>query len=88
LTDAALKYTMLGVGYNFYTKENVKFIFHYNVVMNETTNNLIGFNRDVSDNILTIRMQYRFYKRKDYTMILRDEISVSSLSCFTFVPKW
>ncbi len=59
-TDADVKYTMLGVGYNFYVHENVKFMFHYNMVTNEATKGINGFTKDIKDDVLTVRMQYRF----------------------------
>jgi hypothetical protein len=60
MTNAELKYTMVGIGYNYYAHENVKFMFHYNIVTNETAKGLNGFTKDIKDNVLTIRMQYRF----------------------------
>jgi hypothetical protein len=60
MTDAELKYSMFGVGYNFYAHDNVKFMFHYNMVTNELANGLNGFTADIRDNILTVRMQYKF----------------------------
>ncbi len=60
MTDAELKYTMIGIGYNYYAHENVKFMFHYNMVTNESANGLTGFTKDIRDNVLTLRMQYKF----------------------------
>lgn len=60
MTDAELKYTSIGLGYSFYARENVKFMAYYNIVKNELTNGIANFNKDISDNILTLRMQYRF----------------------------
>ncbi len=54
-----IKYTMLGLGYNLYLTQNVKFMIHYNMVTNEVTK-IAGFTRDLKDNIFTARMQYRF----------------------------
>lgn len=59
MKQGEIKYTMLGLGYNLYYSENVKFMFHYNVVSNEVTN-ISGYKTDLKDNIITIRMQYRF----------------------------
>lgn len=58
-TSADIKYTQLGLGYNYYYDANVKFMINYNIITNESTN-LSGFTKDLKDNILTIRMQYRF----------------------------
>lgn len=60
MKDAELKYTMLGIGYNYYFDENVKFMFYYNFVQNETAKGIAGFNKDLKDDVFTIRMQYRF----------------------------
>jgi hypothetical protein len=58
-SSADIKYTQMGFGYNFYYDANVKFMFFYNVITNESTG-LAGFTNDIKDNILTVRMQYRF----------------------------
>src|SRR5574343_475845 len=42
MTKAELKYTMLGVGYNYYMTENVKFMVYYNMVTNENAKALTG----------------------------------------------
>ena len=60
MTDAELKYTMIGLGYNYYAHENVKFMLHYNMVTNESAKGLSGFTKDIKDNVLTLRMQYKF----------------------------
>jgi hypothetical protein len=54
-----VKYTALGMGYNYYYDEHILFMFHYNQVKNEKTN-VSGYTKDLGDNIFTIRMQYRF----------------------------
>ncbi len=54
-----IKYTALGLGYNLYWDQNVKFMFHYNMVTNEKTN-ISGYTYDLKDNIFTARVQYRF----------------------------
>lgn len=59
MKQGEIKYTALGLGYNLYLLENVKFMFHYNIVSNEATN-ITGYTNDLKDNILTVRMQYRF----------------------------
>jgi phosphate-selective porin len=59
MTSAEIKYTTLGIGYNYYYDENVKFMFYYNSVSNENTR-VTGYTTDLKDNILTLRMQYRF----------------------------
>lgn len=59
-TKAELKYNMLGVGYNYYFNDNCKLMVYYNIVRNETSNNITGFDQDLKDDVLTIRMQFRF----------------------------
>jgi hypothetical protein len=54
-----VKYTALGLGYNYYYDEHILFMFHYNMVTNEKTN-VTGLTKDLGDNIFTLRMQYRF----------------------------
>lgn len=60
MTDAELRYTMLGVGYNFYFDENIKFMFYYNMVRNEHAAGIAGYANDLKDDVFTVRMQYRF----------------------------
>lgn len=60
MKDSELKHTMLGLGYSYYFDDNIKFMVYYNMVNNEKTEGITGFTRDLKDNILTIRMQYRF----------------------------
>ncbi len=63
-TSADVKYTQLGFGYNYYQDEHVKWMIFYNIITNEITGDgktaLNGFQKDIKDNILTIRMTYRF----------------------------
>jgi Phosphate-selective porin O and P len=61
-STADLKYTTLGLGYIYKLNENVKFTLYYDMVTNEHSINLIsgGYWRDVKDNVLTARIQYKF----------------------------
>jgi hypothetical protein len=59
MKGAEAKYSALGLGYNYYYDENVKFMFYYNIVTNEKTQ-ITSLTTDLKDNILTVRMQYRF----------------------------
>jgi hypothetical protein len=59
MKEGEIKYTMMGIGYNFYLDANVKFMFHYNIVANEIVQ-LKGYTYDLKDNIFTARLQYRF----------------------------
>jgi phosphate-selective porin len=39
---------------------NVKFMAYYDIVTNETSQNLSAFAKDLKDNVLTLRLQYKF----------------------------
>jgi hypothetical protein len=56
---ADIKYTALGLGYNWIINDNYKLMFHYNMVTNEKAK-VTGFSRDLPDNIFTARAQVRF----------------------------
>lgn len=60
LKSADLRYDMLGLGYINYWDDNVKFMVYYNFVQNEKGAGLAGYTSDIKDNVLTLRMQYRF----------------------------
>lgn len=60
LKSAELKYQSLGLGYIHYWDENVKFMVYYNWVQNEKGDGIAGFTKDLHDNVLTFRVQYRF----------------------------
>lgn len=55
-----IMYTAVGLGYNFLLNDNCKFMFYYNMVTNEKSNKLVGYSRDLPDNIFTARLQVRF----------------------------
>jgi hypothetical protein len=59
LNAADIKYTTLGFGYLFYWDANFKLTLWYDRVWNEETQ-LTGYTSDISDNIFTARIQYRF----------------------------
>jgi hypothetical protein len=59
MTKGEVKFNALGLGYNYYYDENVKFMFYYNIVTNENTQ-ITGYGKDLKDDIFTLRMQYRF----------------------------
>jgi hypothetical protein len=59
LNAADIKYTTLGGGYIFYIDPNLKLTLWYDRVWNESTQ-LSGFKSDVSDNVFTARVQFRF----------------------------
>ena len=60
LKSSEIRYDILGLGYINYWDENVKFMVYYNIVQNEKGEGLSGFTKDIKDNVLTLRMQYRF----------------------------
>lgn len=56
---ADIKYSTLGLGYIYYINPNVKWVLYYAMVKNEKTQ-LSGFTSDISDNVFTSRLQFRF----------------------------
>ncbi len=56
---ADMKYGTLGLGYIYYVDSNLKLLVWYEFVNNETTL-LPGYTGDLKDNVLTLRLQYRF----------------------------
>ncbi|MEO7524450.1 MAG: porin [Ferruginibacter sp.] len=59
INAANIKYTTLGLGYNYYATENLKLLLWYEIITNEKTQ-LPGFNKDVKDNVFTFRLQFKF----------------------------
>ncbi|MCX8010002.1 MAG: porin [Ignavibacteria bacterium] len=60
-----IKYSTLGLGWVYHWDANVKFTLYYENVKNEKVNasatgSLAPFKEDIKDNVLTIRVQYRF----------------------------
>ncbi len=58
-TAADIKFKTLGIGYINYITPNVKAVLYYAMPVNEKTQ-LPGFTSDVSDRVLTCRLQFRF----------------------------
>jgi hypothetical protein len=56
---ADIKYQTLGVGYIYYMNLNIKSVLYYDFVYNEITS-LPGYTANVKDNVLTLRIQFRF----------------------------
>jgi len=56
---ADIKYTTNGFGINYLVSNNLKFMFYYDQITNETTR-IKGYTTDLKDNVLTCRVQYRF----------------------------
>lgn len=59
LNATDIKYSTLGVGFLRQLNENLRFIIYYDWVVNEETS-LPDYDKDLSDNILTLRFHYRF----------------------------
>lgn len=55
-----IKYTTLGLGWVYHWDSNIKFVFYYDMVSNETSKNLAGFTENLKDNVFTFRIQYKF----------------------------
>ena len=60
LSKADLKYTALALGWSFNYSKNIKFIAYYDIVENETSANLVGYEKDLKDNVYTLRTQFKF----------------------------
>lgn len=59
LTTADVKFSTLGIGYVYHLNPQTKIILYYDFVKNENTL-LSGYQTDLKDNILTLRLQFRF----------------------------
>jgi hypothetical protein len=59
LNSADMRYSTIGAGYICYLNPNLKFTCWYEWVRNEKTQ-IPGLDRDLSDNVLTLRAQFRF----------------------------
>jgi hypothetical protein len=59
-SSADIKYETLGVGLSWKFDANVKFVAYADKVTNETSENLALINKDMKDNVFTLRMQVRF----------------------------
>ena len=55
-----LKYTTLGLGLAYRWDANVKITAYYDMVENETSQNLNNWTNDVMDNVFTLRVQVKF----------------------------
>jgi len=65
LTASDIKYSTIGLGWNYRFNTQVKLTAYYEVVTNEKTeitgvNSTNNFTKDLSDNVLTLRIQYKF----------------------------
>ncbi|MEW6468221.1 MAG: porin [Bacteroidota bacterium] len=55
-----LKYTTIGLGWTYRWDANLKLVLYYDMVANETSKNVSGYTKDLRDNVVTFRAQYRF----------------------------
>ena len=67
LSVSDLKYTTIGLGLVHHWDDNVKFIFYYELISNDkldpalaTSAALLPYVDNVRDNVLTLRVQYKF----------------------------
>lgn len=58
--ETDLRYDTFGFGLNYHFDKNIRIMAYYDLVKNETTENLVNFNDDRPDNVFTLRMQARF----------------------------
>jgi hypothetical protein len=59
LTVADIKYSTIGIGFLRQLNENLRFIAYYDIVTNEKAQ-LVAYNHNLPDNVLTFRFHYRF----------------------------
>lgn len=60
LTAADIKFTTIGVGYNYLLDDHWKFTAYYDFVKNEISKNMSGYTQNLRDDLLTLRVQFRF----------------------------
>jgi hypothetical protein len=64
-SEADIRFDTYGFGYIYRATNNVRFMAFYDIVKNERTqlagtNSTDDYRKDIADNVLTLRMQYRF----------------------------
>ena len=59
INESDIRYNTLGGGYIYHISKNLKVVAWYDRVLNERTR-LTGYTRDLHDDVLTCRMQFRF----------------------------
>jgi hypothetical protein len=60
LGSGDIKYSTFAVGWIYAWDANVSVTWYYEMVQNETTPSLVGYEKDIADNVFTLRMQYAF----------------------------
>lgn len=59
LNEGDIRFQTLGLGLNYYYK-NMTFMANYEIVKNETTSHLDKYSHDLKDNVLTLRVQFKY----------------------------
>lgn len=59
LNATDVKYSTIGLGLNYYY-HNMYIMLYYDIITNEKAPNIPGFEKDLKDNVLTIRTQFKF----------------------------
>ncbi len=64
-TAGDVKFSTLGLGWIYHWDQNIKFVLYYDMVKNEevspsATSSLSSFKDDLKDNVMTMRVQYKF----------------------------
>jgi hypothetical protein len=65
LSKADIKYSTIGLGWNYRFNSHIRFTTYYEMVKNEETgikgtNSTDNYAKDLKDNVLTLRVQYKF----------------------------
>lgn len=60
LSKTEVAYTNLGIGWLWDVNFNIRLTAYYDMPKNETSTNLPEYNKDLKDNVFTLRLQYRF----------------------------
>lgn len=63
--NADIQYSTLGLGWIYHYDSNIKFTLYYDMITNEKTSyydakNKIDYRKDIKDNVVTLRVQYKF----------------------------
>ncbi|MDB5014846.1 MAG: hypothetical protein JWQ25_3048, partial [Daejeonella sp.] len=59
-SGADIKYTTYGFGIIYKYDSNVRLTGYYDLAKNETSSNLPRYSKDLKDNVITLRLQYKF----------------------------
>lgn len=59
-SGADLAYTTFGAGLLWKITGNIRMQAHYDMVSNEVSSALAGYEKDRKDNVFTLRLQYKF----------------------------